>query len=270
MKEMITARRLLDAVINKSPNARVRDRLEEIWFSDNCVEPGYDKETLRAFGDWNEIDSRPDPIRDAFLRMEGKEPEKVDLTQTDEKNVLGKLAAALEKMGFELEWEDEWAACDGCGATFRISGNGYDWTPYYIATDDGKYCGDCLADSFEDYIEIYAEENKAVPSHIKLEDYGYAQYNGQFESGFHYGQDASPKVIRQSMAKLGVDHVLFQLDFNSQFTTGFSTWVRKEDHDKVKSTPIEVNGPSNAAMLSQMLQNAVPISIELPAPAGES
>lgn len=37
----------------------------------------------------------------------------------------------LEAEGYELEWDDEWAACERCGKLVRIQPNSWMWSPFY-------------------------------------------------------------------------------------------------------------------------------------------
>lgn len=57
------------------------------------------------------------------------------------------LTKILERYGYEIEWEDEWATCGECGNAVRTSPDGWDWRPYYDsgALQHGELiCLDCV------------------------------------------------------------------------------------------------------------------------------
>jgi hypothetical protein len=52
----------------------------------------------------------------------------------------------LERYGYEVEWSDEWATCDGCSKAVRTEPDGWDWSPSYEYVEgEGTYCKDCGA-----------------------------------------------------------------------------------------------------------------------------
>lgn len=52
----------------------------------------------------------------------------------------------LEKLGYEIEWEDEWATCEDCGGAVRISPDSYGWQSSYALIDECSIvCHLCLA-----------------------------------------------------------------------------------------------------------------------------
>ena len=75
-------------------------------------EPGYDAESTVLFADWN---------------SEGKwnqENSKYDKTS----KLLPLLCELAEKVGFAIEWSDEWETCQDCQGAFRTSADSYGWT----------------------------------------------------------------------------------------------------------------------------------------------
>lgn len=49
----------------------------------------------------------------------------------------------LEKLGYAVEWFDEWTTCSNCNRAMRTSPDCYDWTPAYTEESDGLYCDEC-------------------------------------------------------------------------------------------------------------------------------
>jgi hypothetical protein len=81
------------------------------------------------------------------------------------------------------------------------------------------------------------EPTRCIPGHIyngaDLELAGFVKYNGQFESGWHPGQDADPVAITAEIRKWhGPDvDVVFLLDSTRQFDIEFSAYYRVREED---------------------------------------
>src|SRR5262245_37415400 len=89
------------------------------WRAD-YAEPGYDKgEHGILFANWNHYPSR--------------------------------LTDILERMGYAIEWSDEWAQCDDCNRAVRTSGDSYGWRRFYYMPDDDCtiLCADCALENIE-------------------------------------------------------------------------------------------------------------------------
>src|SRR5262245_46685287 len=57
------------------------------------------------------------------------------------------LSDILERMGFAVEWSDEWTTCDDCGKALRMQPTGYDWQPAYTTPDEcTMLCRECAPD----------------------------------------------------------------------------------------------------------------------------
>ena len=191
-------------------------------------EPGYgDDNTIWAFGDWN-------PKR---FRKSGEPP------LTNEESLPERLGKALERIGVECHWLDEWATCMECNHAIRVSGDSYFWQPYYLNDDDNcdRMCLDCFHRLYStddtglwDFHYVN-DPTKCLPDSVandaKLEEGGCPKPNGVFENGWHPGQTDDPKKIYEQLEK---EHdVIFRLDETSQFYLRFTAWIKpkKEDDD---------------------------------------
>lgn len=93
---------------------RAECEIENIGFAPDYAEPGYDSpDKAVLFANWNCLPRNLDTI--------------------------------LERLGYAVEWSDEWMTCEDCGRAVRTSPDGYDWTPFYkIENDCEVLCLDCL------------------------------------------------------------------------------------------------------------------------------
>jgi len=140
----------------------------------------------------------------------------------------------LEKAGFEIEWSDEWTTCEDCGKALRTSPNSYDWQPSYLhAKDSCEFlCLDCAENEMEDILESYENDPRAAfNDHVDPADYGYHKLEGDFESGFHPGQNDDPKKIYARLKAAGHERLLFVIDRVQQFDVSFSIWEKIEDDE---------------------------------------
>jgi hypothetical protein len=181
-----------------------------INFANGIVEPGYnDKPTV--FGNWN---SRTKYNPDTGVHQ--------TLDET-----MPRLAKLFEKLGYEVGWEDEWGICDDCGKAIRMSPDSYSWKPYYWLSDGGIVCGDCVKSDPTDYLEfLRGNDRHCLSFDIDLTEYGYSLYKGDYEAGFHPGQNADPRKIAIELRQRGIMDFIFVLDSTGQFDISFSVWVK--------------------------------------------
>jgi hypothetical protein len=134
----------------------------------------------------------------------------------------------LQRMGFECEWSDEWTTCEDCGKAVRTTADSYGWQPSYFMPDDCTIlCRDCC--DIPAYLEsIEDNPRKAVNDHISPADYGYVKLEGNFENGFHPGQNDNPREIYKRVHAAGYKHLLFCIDSVGQFDIQFSIWTRSD------------------------------------------
>lgn len=143
------------------------------------------------------------------------------------------LIAGLERRGYSLEWCDEWIEADETGKAYRTSPTSWGWKPYYILRDgceviggDEIENGDCL----DWYVNEYLLNNPTrcnLFRGVDLGALGFKQFNGQFETGWHPGQNDDPKeVLKRINRELPGHDVIFSLDSKGQFDSYWSAWIR--------------------------------------------
>ena len=124
--------RILRAGINAAKTPQGRSQVNNVSISQGYAEPGYDNQPsgIVALGNWNTVTrfnsaiGRCDEIDDAPSRV----------------------AKLLERIGVALEWEDEWAVCDGCLKVVRTEPDCFCWQPSYVQTNGGFFCKTCSKD----------------------------------------------------------------------------------------------------------------------------
>lgn len=171
----------------------------DVQFADGCCEPGYDDKPV-ALGDWNESNY----------------------------SLMPRLAKVLEKMGYAVEWLDEWVVCDCCGKAVRSQADSCSWKRYLFQSEYGEItCGDCTKDDPADYLKhLSGNAQSCLTFDIDLSKYGYELHEESFENGW-YGQEDDPKVIAKQLREEGITDFIFVLDSKGQFDISFSVWVKK-------------------------------------------
>lgn len=184
----------------------LQDKHHAQW-CDEYGEPGYDQpQSGIVFADWNDV---PQPLQ-----------------------------VALEEVGYNLEWSDEWLIC-GQGKAWRTSPTSYSWSPSYRVTDDGEIITpDDGALAFIEDCEMtdYGQPIKALPGWVSAEDLeeaGFQRVNEDpYESGWFPGQTDDPAEIARNLFECPhVLKVVFQINEKSQFYIRFTVWVKKENQD---------------------------------------
>ncbi len=184
------------------------------------AEPGYPSDAVVVLGDWNP------------RHVAGE-----DRWNSTDPNVTMpvRLAKALERIGAEIEWCDEWSQCGECYRAVRTSENSYHWKPSYAWIGEyGIVCHECLTSLGEDALEGYINDaTKCVtwcePSHV--ESFGFVKWEPgdehTYESGWHPGQTDTPEPVLTEIIERNPDaQVVFFLDESSQFYIRFSAYFR--------------------------------------------
>lgn len=149
----------------------------------------------------------------------------------------GRLFKALERIGVECYWYDEYGNCYDCQKLLRTTHDSYHWQPGYVTCDDGLVCFDCIDtsdDSFLDEFKFVDNYEKCVPDKLaeSLERLGWQPYNGTYENGWHPGQTDDPHVIFDKIKKESPElSVVFRLDEVSQFYIRFTAWTKNRSTD---------------------------------------
>lgn len=182
-----------------------------------------------VFGDWNN--------KRTLINGEWITTSKTDTLPS-------RLCDALENIGADIEWCDEWSTCQDCYKALRTSADSYGWTMYGAFWNCGYVCADCLKEHLADFIEdedFINNASKCLMPMFKsdLEALGYVQWEADdphtYESGWHPGQDDNPKDILASILE-GKDEdkvqVVFLLDSVGQFDMRFSAYVKENTDDE--------------------------------------
>lgn len=147
-----------------------------------------------------------------------------------------RLWARLEEQGVQFEWYDEWIVEHETGKAYRTTGDCYAWMPSYTIDDGGEIL---TPDSdLNAWLEWAANDAarcllSRVWSSADLIRAGFERYNGQYESGWHPGQDDDPQAITATIhAERGDDvDIVFLLDSTGQFDVAFSAYYRGAELD---------------------------------------
>lgn len=185
------------------------------------AEPGYGNEdSVVVFGNWN--NKRWLQPGDKPLTKEGSLP--------------SRLGDALERIGVECEWYDEWAQCENCYKAFRTQADSYSWRMYgsYI---EGYVCVNCLLEDMESLVEsLINNSDNALTfgTPANLTEIGFEKWEPNdpktYENGFHPGQDDDPKTILAEILQWNQNaEVVFYISDVGQFDIRFSAFFRIGD-----------------------------------------
>lgn len=144
------------------------------------------------------------------------------------------LGDALEFLGVELEWSDEWDACGHCGKLFRTQPDSYQWrASYWYDENQCEYiCCECVRRDPSDYIEFCnGNARTAIQIDIDPADHGYTLHMSGMDRGWHNSQTADPETIALDLRARGIYDFVFKIDEKYQFTTVFSVWVKSQEID---------------------------------------
>lgn len=203
-------------------------------------EPGYTAPdtNMIAVCDWN-----PESF--------SKDASKADRT-------MSRISDTLERLGVDMEWEDEWLACDKCDGLVRCQPDSYGWSRSYMFDDcDDCICATCLREDIDYALELAENEDGLVSAHVlpNLEDYGYVR-RYFLEYGLHDGQAYKPTRVKTWLRDLGVERSILKLADPSQFSVGYEVWVGESDKELVQAADIEecLQRPSPAEAMRRGLQ----------------
>lgn len=202
---------ILMAAENVAVGWEAKSRIQDIQIHSGYAEPAYDSE-LVATGNWNNV-----------TKWDRNTNTRVIVDST-----ISRVAALLEKMGFNLEWSDEWTTCSDCCKLVRTSPNSYGWQPSYTINDGEIICKNCV-DPETHLSNLEGNERAANQiESINPEDYGYVKLD-DYEHGWHPGQNASPKLIAAALREQNVSRFIFNMDSVGQFDQHFSVWVHESE-----------------------------------------
>jgi hypothetical protein len=69
----------------------------------------------------------------------------------------------LERMGYSLEWSDEWSTCDECYKAVRTQPDSYDWRPSWtIINGSEMLCAACMKDQGVEHASNEIDEDDST------------------------------------------------------------------------------------------------------------
>lgn len=192
----------------------------------------------------------------------------------DQSDLPSRLAKIFEeRYDVELEWSDEWVACDHCRKLFRVSPDSYGWRQYGAFIGDECVCGDCIKQDPEDYLKSIEGGPRTAISIAGLDpvQHGYVLLKGECERGLHGGQDADPRVAARSLRDLGCYRFLFAIEHCEQFSLTFSIYLHESEHEhylaqqeRLGEPGLNVRGNDPAENLKKGLQTATAEAAKVP------
>lgn len=220
----MNANRIIEAAKNSTTNREVLSRLENMGWSREYAEPGYTTPANGAgiyFSNWNAAGPYDKP--------------------GERDNTMGRVANLLEKVGADIQWEDEWTTCSQCGRAVRTQQDSYGWKRSFVEGDGELACLRCVEEDPEPYLEEFeGKSNRAwTLDSIDPAEHGYVLIEDGFENGWHPGQNDNPQEIADKLRAQGIERFLFVVDSVGQFDLGFSVWRKVEEGEE--------DGKDNAA-----------------------
>lgn len=211
----------------------------DIDSADEYGEPGYSTETDGApilFADWNTYFGTPEanPLRAYCLNSIQSVSDAVDiyngrLAKQKYRNHIARIGALADRLGWGVEWSDEWFTCSGmggCNKAVRSSGDSYGWTASYFMGDGEIQCVECVLDDPEGLEEHLTDNpNAADTMGVDWHARGWRLTRPNFENGWHPGQDDNPAEILKGL-NLSKVEALFSIDGVGQFDCHFSLYIR--------------------------------------------
>ncbi len=238
--------------VSKRASSQGRSRISAIELhAHGYAEPGYKnpESGIIATGNWNTLTHYVEATR--TFAVDDASPKE--------------LADMLEEQGVDLEWSDEWTECALCGKLVRTSQDSYGWKPCYWVdeADCEVVCVHCLkadASLLERYLEsLVGVSSKAVMLDLDLTKHDYTKVNGDFENGWHEGQDDDPKAIAAALAKFGITKFIFKIPSVGQFDVRFEVYVHKSQIKKFNLEKFHAEPrkqyPSPAEVFKKQLQS---------------
>jgi len=249
-QKVVRAFKILEIAQQQTTDWRAQSQIEEMQIHEQGYsEPGYDGD-LVATGNWNTV------------TVYNEETGKCDTVDETPRRV-GHL---LEKVGFSLEWSDEWTTCDNCQKLVRTMGDSYSWTRAYVQDEYAEIiCHECVAKDPAPYLEVFENNHRHgwTLHDINPEDHGYMAIKQEFEKGLYGGQSDDPEKIATSLRDMGITRFLFLIDSVGQFEARFKVLVHKSEIDKFSEeafSEAETTGPDPAVVMQNALMSIPPVT----------
>lgn len=224
-------------------------RMDEISLYENNIETG---EPV-VLANWNDFILKSAPNWWASREKWPRDDDNPKPTS----NFFGYLSEILERMDLDIDWSDEYARCDGCGAAVRTQPDSYGWSPRYIAEYYGEIlCENCVREDKLFYDEEFMDQNfayddwKGVPDfHVKvvpenfipdLKRAGWRCFENEdacelYQTGWHRGMDDHPAgALKGIQEALGDQEFwkrmwVFAISDNGQFHTSWTVFFKMRE-----------------------------------------
>lgn len=175
---------------------------------------------------WDEVHKIEETVKDYLKSLDKVNEDLLELHNFD--NIVG---YALDQ-GRRGNWgfSDEYTTCSNCDVVICTSPDSYFWVPGYYVFDGSILCSECVKDNPEILIsELVNNPNTAntILSPAELEELGFKQVGGEYETGL-YGIVDDPKKVFEELTN-EYDEILFNISEKQQFTTYWTVWVRVGD-----------------------------------------
>jgi len=187
---------IIEAALKSAKNQKTYNQVNEIDFPRGYSEPGYSGKPV--MGNWNDTGD----------------------------GVMARLASIFEKLGFTLEWSDEWAGCHSCGKAVRCQPDSYSWKSSAHIVNHELICHECIDPA--EYLEsIEGDAGQGNTLDIDPAEYGYVRQS-EHESGW-YGVNQDPKAIAKKLREKDVNRFLFHISRVEQFRVKFELYIHESE-----------------------------------------
>lgn len=192
------------------PREQRMEEIEDMGWAEGYAEPGYtDPARGILFANWNHFSDKAGEL--------------------------------LEQLGYELEWSDEWDTCGNCAKAVRTTADSHGWQPHFIIEEGELTCLECV--DWDSYLENCQDSTEhLVPSACDPAQYGYTRRSeaGQYETGFHQGQNDKPADVLEAYHRKGQYYIVFRCSGVGQFDISWEVW--QKDQPPAKKHYIAMNG----------------------------
>ena len=146
--------RVIEAAKASATTPSLKAKIENLCWYEGYAEPGYDEAPRGVMvGDWNDDHLCRDhgDCRESIARAYVERIGPLDhivasacMDRRSDRKLMDRLQRVLEKLGVEVEWEDEWGQCDDCGKLVRTEPDSYGWEPWYRIVGGAYVCLGCI------------------------------------------------------------------------------------------------------------------------------
>lgn len=191
------------------------------------AEPGYgDEDTVWVAGNWN------------TKRFVGVD----DPPLTNAESIGPRLYAALERIGVEGLWLDEWTRCgsDDCAhSIMRCQPDSYCWTPQYLTNRTGEdICLTCVRADLDRWLRDlgYVNDPKmAIPDTISVDEMieaGWEWLGEHYQDGWYRRHDQPADIAKELRERHGENTEIVFRYSSQQFAIDFGAFIRQPETEE--------------------------------------